>query len=186
MRIKGGEGALVADVVQGDPADKAGIRTGDVITEIDHRKVKDSHELLRIVASLPIGKKVEVKVLREGKTSVHPIVVSERGESVELAARNQGAQNGYFGMTVQDVTPEIAEYLGLTESSGVVVTGVRKGSPAQRAGIRAQDVILQVNKAKISSMKDYKREMAKKGAREKVMLLVKRGKNTRYIPLQKN
>jgi len=185
LKIKGKEGALVADVVQGDPADRAGIRAGDVIAEIDGRKVKDAHDLLRLVATIHIGKKVDIKVVRNGRVNIFPVVITERKDTTELAAKRGQARGGYFGMTVQDITPEVAEYLGLSKRSGVVLTGVREGSPADEAGMKPKDIIIQVNKVKITSLKDYKREMSKKDAREKVLLLVKRGKATIYIAIRK-
>ncbi len=186
LKVRAREGALVADIVQGDPADKAGIRTGDVITEIDGKKIKDTHDLLLVVASIPIGRKVDVKVLRDGKSTILPVVITERKDKVEVAAKKGGSLGGYFGMTVSEVTPEIADYFGLSEKSGVIVTGVKEGSPADEAGVKPQDVILQVNKAKISSLKEYKKEMSKKSSREKALLLVKRGKSTLYIAIKKN
>ncbi len=185
LKTKGKEGALVSDVVQGDPADKAGIRAGDVIFEIDGRKVRNAHELLRIVASMHIGRKADIKVIRDGRLYVFPVVISERKEAVELAGKQGGTRSGYFGITAQDIPPEIAMRLGLSEKSGVIVTAVKEGSPAEDAGVKPRDVIIQVNKVKISSLKDYKREMSKKGARNKVLLLVKRGKTTIYIALRR-
>jgi len=185
LKIKNTEGALVADVVQGDPADRAGIRAGDVISEIDGKKVKDAHELLRLVAAIHIGKKVDIKVLRDGRVNIFPVVVTERRDTVEMAAARGKTPGSYFGMTVQNITPQLAERLRLLEKSGVVVTGVREGSPADEAGVKPRDIILQVNKVKITSLKDYRREIAKKSAQEKTLLLVKRGKSTIYIAIRR-
>jgi len=186
LKIKSTEGALVADIVEGDPADRAGIRTGDVISEIDGKKVKDSHGLLRLVAAIHIGKKVDIKVIRDGRVNVIPVVITERKDTAELATRKGQVPGGYFGMTVQNITPQLAEHLRLSEKSGVVITGVREGSPADKAGVKSRDIILQVNKVRIASLKDYRREMSKKGARDKVLLLVKRGKVTKYIAIQRS
>jgi len=184
LKMKEMEGALVAEVVPGDPADKAGIKTGDVIVELDGKKIRDTHELLRVVATIPVGRKVDVKVLRDGKAYVIPVVVTERKETTQLAEKSGGA-GGYFGMTVGEITPEVAQNLGLSEKKGVVVVRVKPGSPADEAGVRPRDVIVQVNKVKISSIKDYKREMSRKDVRNKALLLVKRGKTNLYIALKK-
>ncbi len=184
LKMKEMEGALVAEVVPGDPADKAGIKTGDVIVELDGKKIRDTHELLRVVATIPVGRKVDVKVLRDGKAYVIPVVVTERKETTQLAEKSGGA-GGYFGMTVREITPEVAQNLGLSEKKGVVVVRVKPGSPADEAGVRPRDVIVQVNKVKISSIKDYKREMSRKDVRNKALLLVKRGKTNLYIALKK-
>lgn len=182
LKIKEREGALVGDVVKGDPADKAGIRTGDVITEIDGKKIKDTHELLRIVAAIPVGKKVNIKVVRDGKPLVLPIVIAERNDVKEQAGRTKS--DGHYGMNVQELTPQTAEFLGLTEKSGVVVTAVKEGSPADEAGIKVHDLIIQVNKVRITTMKEYLREISKKS--DSVLLLIKRGKSTYWIVLRKD
>ncbi len=127
MGIKEREGALVADVVKGDPAEKAGLRTGDIILEIDGKKIHDTHELLRIVAGVPVGRSVNVKAVRDGKVQNFSVTVGERKDQ-EVAVKEKTGE--YFGMTVQDITPKIAEGLGLTEKSGVIVSAVQEGSPA--------------------------------------------------------
>ncbi len=183
LKIKEREGALVGDVVKGDPADRAGIKTGDVITEIDGKRIKDTHELLRIVASIPVGKKVEIRGLRDGKPLGFQLVIAERSDQKEVAGAR--IKNGeYYGMSVQEITPQMAEFLGLSEKSGVIVTGLKDGSPADEAGIKAQDIILQVNKVKISSLKEYQREISKRA--DSVLLLIKRGKSTTWIILRKD
>jgi len=183
MGIKEKEGALVADVVKGDPAEKAGLRTGDVIVEIDGKKVHDTHELLRIVAGVPVGKTVVLKAVRDGRLQNFNITVAERKDQ-ELASA-QERSGDYFGMTLQDITPSIAESLGLSDRSGVIVTSVQEGSPADEAGIKPRDVIIQVNKINIKSMKDFQREMGKKGAKDGALLLVKSGGAAHYVVIRK-
>jgi len=87
-------------------------------------------------------------------------------------------------MVVHDITPEIAQYLGLSSRTGVVVTDVREGSPADDVGLQPQDVILQVNRAKIASKKDYLRELSRKEAKQNLLLLVKRGQSTFFVALR--
>ncbi len=184
LKIKEREGALVGDVMRGDPAERAGIKTGDIITEIDGKRIKDTHELLRVVAAIPVGKKVPVRVVRDGKPHSFNLVIAERSDQKETAGLKM-RDGEYFGLSVQEITPQMAEYFGLSEKSGVMVIAVKDGSPADEAGIKAQDIILQVNKVRISSMKDYLREMSKKGAADSALLLIKRGKSTYYIVLRK-
>lgn len=182
MGIKDKEGALVADVVGGDPAEKAGIKAGDVIVEIDGKKVHDTHELLRIVAGVPVGKSVNVKAVRDGKVQNFSVTVGERKDQ-EVAVKEKADE--YFGMTVQDITPRIAESLGLTQKSGVIVSSVQEGSAADDAGIKPRDIILQVNKVNVKSVKDFQREMSKKGASDGVLLLVKSGGAAHYVVIRK-
>lgn len=182
MGIKEREGALVADVVKGDPAEKAGLKTGDVIIEIDGKKVHDTNELLRIVAGVPVGKSVTVKALRDGKVQNFNVTVGERKDQ-EVAVNEK--MGDYFGMTVQDITPQIAEGLGLTERTGVIVSNVQDGSPADDAGIKVRDIIIQVNKVNVRSVRDFQREMSKKGASDGVLLLVKSGGAAHYVVIRK-
>ncbi len=182
LKIKDREGALVGDVMKGDPADRAGIKTGDIITEIDGRHIKDTHELLRIVASIPVGKKVSIRALRDGKPLLFQLMIAERNDQKELASTTT-KDNEYFGMAVQDITPQLAEALGLAERSGIVVVAIKEGGPAEEGGIQVQDVILQVNKVKVSNVKEYTREISRKT--DTVLLLVKRGRSTYWIVLRK-
>ncbi len=183
LKLKEAKGALVSDVFEGDPADKAGIKAGDIIIEINGKKIKDTHELLRIVASFSVGKKIDIKVLRDGKKKVLNITIAEREERKELAGTGQ--EREYFGMMVQKITPEIARHLGLSDTKGVVVTQVKEGSPADETGIKPGDVILQVNKVKVSSLKDYLRGISGKGADKSCLLLIKRDKRTFFVAIRK-
>jgi serine protease Do len=183
LKLKDTGGALVSEVFKGDPADKAGLKAGDLITEVNGKKIKDTHELLLTIASFHVADKIEVKALRDGQEKTFHIVVTERKDQPEIASARESSEN--FGMTVQDITPEIAQYLGIASKSGVIVVDVKDGSPADEVGIQPQDIILQVNKVKISSLKDYLREISKKGAKKSVLLLIKRGKATYFVSLRK-
>jgi serine protease Do len=183
FKLKESSGALVSEVFKGDPADKAGLRTGDLITEVNGKKIKDTHELLLTIASFHVGDKVEIKAMRDGQEKTFRIVVTERRDQPEVASAEETAQN--FGMVIQDITPEIARYLGITSRSGVIVVDVKDGSTADEKGIQPQDIILEVNKVKISTVKDYSREITKKGAKQGVLLLIKRGKAKYFVSLSK-
>ena len=184
LKLKDTKGALISDVFDGDPADKAGIKAGDIVVEINDKEIKDTRELLRIVASLPVGERVKVKVLRDGKEKNFQVVIAERKEREELVSK-EGQVKEYFGMMVQEITPEIAEHLDLVDTKGVIVSNVKEGSPADDAGVRAEDIILQVNKVTISSMKDYLRGISKKGAENSCLLLMKRGKMKFFVVIRK-
>jgi serine protease Do len=184
LKLKDRNGALVTEVFEGDPADKAGIKQGDIIIEVDGKKVKDTHELLRFVAVLPVGKKAAVKVLREGQVKELQLTVAEREEKKEVAGA-RGETKDTFGMSVQDITPEIAKQLGLSSTGGVIATKIREGSAADEAGLQPYDVILQVNRVKVGSVKDFQREISKKTADDRVLLLIRRGKGTYYVAMKK-
>jgi serine protease Do len=158
-------------------------RTGDILIEIDGKKIRDTHELLRIVASLPLGKTVDLKVIRNGKEMILPIKIGERKDQKELAHIVKPSDQ--LGMTVQEITPEISHYFGLSETGGVVITQVREESPADDAGLKTQDIILQINKVKISSLKNYRMEISKSGPEETLLILIKRGDTSFFVTLRK-
>jgi len=183
MRLKDQKGALISDVVAGDPAEKAGLRAGDVITEINGKTVANTHELLLLIAGLRVGETIKVKVVRDGQEKIFPILIAERTDKSETASAKISGEA--FGMSVQEITPEIASQLGLPVKKGLIVVDVQGGSLADEVGIQPQDIILQVNKAKVATIKEYKNELAKAGAKGNILLLVKRGRTTFFVPLVK-
>ena len=183
LKLKDIKGALVGHVFEGDPADKAGIKTGDIIIEIAGKKIQDTHELLRIVAALKIGEKANVKIVRDGREKTLQATIGERKEEKEIARK--GKIGEHFGMTVQEITPEMAKHLGLSEKGGVIITQVREGSPADDAGLEIQDIILQVNKVNISSLKDFLNEIKKAPQEATLLLLIKRGEMNFFVTVKK-
>jgi serine protease Do len=184
LKLSQRSGALISEVFKGDPADQAGLRPGDVILEINEKSIKDTHQLLILIASFHIGDKVRVKVLRDGQEKTFHVTVAERRDRPEIA-RETGDGRTSFGMTVQDLTPQIARQLGIPQTKGVVVTDIEEGSPADEVGIQSRDIILQINKVNVGSLKDYQREIAKPAAKNSILLLIKRGKTTYYVAIRR-
>jgi serine protease Do len=184
MKLKNRNGAVISDVFKGDPADKAGIRAGDVVVEVNGQAIKDTHELLLKIAALRVGEKIAVKAIRDGAEKTFEITVAERTEQAEMAAekRSDGADD--LGMVLQDITPDVAKYLGLQKRGGVIVVDVKDGGIADDVGIQPKDIILEVNKVKISSMKEYVREMSKRKPKDSILFLVKRGRTTFYVAIR--
>ena len=183
LKLKEKKGALVADVFEGDPADEAGVKSGDVIIRVNGKDVENTHELLKIIAGIKVGKSVDVVILREGKEKEVRIKIAERPERDKLALRSKTSE--HFGMTVQEITPEIAKHLGLPDTNGVIVSEVKEGSAAGATGIRAEDIILQVNKVKIYEMEDYEKEMARAEKAGSVLLLIQRGGSKFFVVIRK-
>jgi serine protease Do len=183
LKDKDKSGVLIADVSEGDPADKAGLKSGDIVTEINGKPVKDTHGLLLMIAEFPVGETIKVKIVRDGQEKVFPITIAERTEKSETAFAQQSGEA--FGMTVQEITPEIAQHLGLSIKKGIIVVDVQEGSVAEEVGIQPQDIILSVNKIKITTMKEYQKEIAKAGEKGSILLLIKRGKAAFYVPLMR-
>jgi serine protease Do len=183
LKIKGSQGALVGDVFPGEPADKAGIKAGDVIVEIGGKAVRNTHDLLRLVAALPVGRKVPLMILRDGQKRSVEAVVGERKDTREIARGSR--TNDRFGMTVQEITPEMARHFGMSEKVGVVVTGVAEGGPAEEAGLQPQDIILRVNQTEIRTLKDYLRATTGRKGETSFLFLIRRGDSNFFLTLKK-
>jgi serine protease Do len=183
FNLKDARGALVGDVIKGEPAEKAGVQTGDIIVAIDGRTIQDTPELLRIVAAIAVGKMVIVSVLRNGQEKRFEVTVGERKEIKDIARQVQPSDQ--LGMTVQEITPEMAAHFGLAEKTGVVVAQVKEGGPADEAGLQTQDILLEINRLRITSLKDYLAEISRGGPQEILLILVKRGKTTFFMTLRK-
>jgi serine protease Do len=182
LKLKDKKGALVGQVFEGEPAYKADMKTGDIILEVDGKVIQDSHELLRIVAELTVGRKIKVKVWRDGKEKELEITVGERKDEKVLAGKEKVGE--HFGMTVQEITPDMAKHFGLPEKSGVIITHIQQGSPADDAELKVQDIILQINRVKISSLKEFLKEMSRDRQEETILLLIKRGEATFFRTLR--
>ena len=179
LGLKESKGALVSQVVPGGPADKAEIEQGDVIVSFDGRMVDDSKDLPRIVASTTVGKTVTVKLLRDGKEVESQAKVGEMEEE-NTTETEQSPIHPSLGVTVQNLTPQIARELGLKKSAGVVVTGVEPGSPAAEASIQTGDVIQAVNRKPVKNVDDFVKIVEKAKGDGSLLLLVQRGQNTLF------
>ncbi len=176
-----GHGALVANVSKDGPAEKAGVKVGDVIIEFDGKEIRDSGDLPIIVARTPVDRRVRMKVLRDKKELQLTVSVGELKDEEVVAS---APEKGELGMTVQKLTPQIAESLGLDKADGVVVSAVDPGSAADEAGIRRGDVILEVDRKPIRSIDEYKKSLAGIRKGKGVLLLVRRGESTLFLALK--
>ena len=142
--IKLKQGALVAEVVPKSPAANAGLQEGDIIQEFDGKPVRQSSDLPLYASMAGVGKKVEVKVWRDNKDKMVALTLGKfPGDKAPVP--NKSAEGEELGMGIVDVTPDMQQQLGLSESVGAVVTQVLPGSPAARAGIQPGDVITSIN-----------------------------------------
>jgi serine protease Do len=175
---------LVADTISGGAAEAAGIRRGDVIVKFDGKEIHEMNELPRVVASTPVGKEVEVEILREGKTLKLKLKVGELKDEVPPPTEEKARIE--MGMSVQEITPEMARQLQLKEAGGVVINQVEPGSAADEAGLQRGDIIREINGEPIRKLSDYQNAIAKVKKDEVVRLLVKRGERSIYLAFRAN
>jgi serine protease Do len=176
-------GALVSAVMDGSPAAKAGIKTGDVIVEFNGRKIAKATDLPGLVADVPVGKDVPIVVVRDGaeqRLDAH-IARLEDEASTKVAAEPTG--KGQLGLSVQLVTPPVARELGLKVKEGVLVRDVVEGGRAAEAGIRAGDVIVELDRQPVRTVDDFKARLAGLAKDVPVVMLVNRDGQTMYVAI---
>jgi serine protease Do len=183
FKLDGTEGVLVADVVKGGPADKAGIERGDVIVEFNGKPLKDWHSLPRLVAEVPVGQDVKLKVLREGKARTITAVVGElKDETPETRA--EAPEQDLLGLALQPLTPDLAKQLGIPAKKGLVVTGVEPGAPGEEAGLKRGDVILEAAQKPVASVEQFAALAGKLKPGEGLLLLVQRKDGTIFAVIK--
>jgi serine protease Do len=188
LKLKSSEGSLVADVTPGGPADKAGIKRGDVIVEFDGKKVEDSMQLRNMVAQVSPGKSVEVLLIRDGKELRLKVRLEERPGGSESESPQQGQRREQMsqklGIGIQTLTPDLAEQLGLKNEKGAIITDVVPGSPADEAGLERGDLIQEVNRKTIQSAEDFENQVRRLKSGDVAALLIRRGANTFFVAIQ--
>jgi serine protease Do len=182
LGLKDVKGILVSDVSPGSPADKAGIKRGDIILDFNGKKVDEVHDLTGMVAQMAPGSEVDVKVLRNGEESDLKVTLGKLPDTVAGSSEEEIKEE--LGITANEITPQIASQLNLGESEGVVITGVERGSVAAEVGLRPGDVILEISKMPIKNLDDYRSAMDEVKQGDSALFLVKRGENTLYIGLK--
>lgn len=190
LGLKEPRGALVGDVVQGGPADRGGIRRGDVIVAFAEKPIQTANDLPLTVANTPVSRTVPVTVIREGKEMTLQVQVQELKDEEKKEKKEQEKEKApqpkdELGVEVTDITEALQKRLDLKEKTGVVVVKVRSGSPSSRAGIEQGDVILSVNRKQVSNVKEFRAavEGSKKG--QPLLLLVQREGVSRFLTVER-
>ncbi len=180
--LKTVQGALVAEVTKGSPAEKGGLQSGDIITSFNGKEIHEMNELPRLVAATPIGKTVTVTILRKGNAEQKTITILKLEEGGATLPVSKVEER--LGMVVRDITEELAARLRLKESSGVVVIQITPGSSAEEAGLLAGDIIREVNGLPVKNLQDYQKAMAAAKKGTSLRLLLRRGDSSLFVALQ--
>jgi serine protease Do len=180
--LKQAGGALVADVTPDSPAARAGLQRGDIIVEYDGTHIEAAHQLPELVASTDIGKTVPIKVLRNGESKTLSITVAEM--PAHMAAPGTAPEASDWGVTVSDVTPQLARQFGLKETTGVVITDVAPNSPAGAAGLQPGDIIVEADHQIVHNVTQYDQALAH--ATDQVLFLVDRQGQRFFVALSRS
>ncbi len=178
------EGVLIAEVSEDSPAQKGGLKQGDIILELNGVKVKDVGELRNKIALTPPGTVVNMKILRDGEAMSLNIKIGERPENVDLTKAG-GTKSGLLkklGLTIQDLTPELCEQFGYKMGQGVLVSEVEPDSPAERVGIKAGYLIEEVNRVPVSKVSECIKALSRR--KHSVLLRITDGQITRYVGIR--
>jgi len=191
LGLKSTKGALIADVVKDSPAEKGGLKPGDVVVALNGKPVSDNSQLTRDVGVIPPGSTVKLDVIREGKQRTVEVKLAERPDEKDQGGRTpsksgqEKEQGDLLGLSVQDVTPQLARQSQVDPATkGAVVVDVAPDSPAADAGLEPGDVVLEVNRRAVASAAEYKNAVkgVKKG--DTALVRVRRGQATQYVPVR--
>jgi serine protease Do len=178
-------GAVVLKVLPDSPASKAKFKVGDVVVEYNGKKIERSSDLPLVVGGTPVGKKVKVKVIREGEPKILMVTIDELPAEEQLASaegKEKTASDNRLDVVVGEVSQEMQDKLELP-NKGVVVKHVNKGIAAE-AGIRRGDIILMINNKKIDGVKSFNKLVKELPEGKSVPVLIQRGRSPVFLPIK--
>jgi serine protease Do len=184
------KGVLVSDVMDDSPAKKSGFERGDLIIEYDGRPMDSPTHLRNAVAQTAVGKKVPIKFIREKKTKTSEVVIGEQPKNLAQAGSEEGGESAapaglLSDLEVRELTDDLAGRYGLKSSErGVIIVRVKPGSSAEEVGVREGDIVLEVNRKPVTSLKSYERLASNLPKEQPVLLLLKRQGRAIYLTLR--
>ena len=184
LKLSNRDGALVSDVVEESPAEKAGLEQGDVIVEFNDVLIHDSAHLKNIVSSTPPGTLSKVIIFRDEKKKSINVTLEEIEKSNDKTIASIPLDDRDFGLEVKDINKTLAEKYGVPMEQGVVVINVIPNSEAFDAGIQEGDLITRVGTEKIKSKREFKSQLKKAKKQGSVLLLVSRDDVSRFVALE--
>ncbi len=155
------EGVLVSKVIEDSPAEKAGVKSGDIILSVNKLKIRNSSALIKQISNAQIGRDVVLQILRDQKVLDVPVAVGQKTAAESVLEKTVSAPNKSFlpkswrGLNVRELTPDLAGKLGLANTYGVLITEIAANSPGQASGLQKGDVIIAINKRPIRNVQDY-------------------------------
>ena len=182
---EGTTGALVADVIENGPAAKANFQRGDIILSVNDQEITDTKHLQNTIRSLKPGDSANIQVWRNGEKKTIEVQLEElEDETAIIPSVDITPQKVDLGMDISEITADLQQKYGFTESKGVVVVLITPGGPAEEAGLRAGDVILQINRTDVSSVEEFKAVLTKVEPGDTAILLISRAGRTLFVPVK--
>jgi serine protease Do len=177
------KGILISEVAKDSPADKAGLKSGDVITEMNDELAEDIGRFRSHVAALEPGSKAELLIYRDGKEKTVTVEIGKLPSDAKVGLAEPEAET-HIGLQVQDLTPELAQQYGYEKDKGVIVTDVEEGSSAADEGIQPGMLIMQVERQPVTTVEKFQAAIKKAKSKNSVLLLVKQGKYSRFVAIR--
>ena len=179
-------GILVSEVQAGTPAEKAGLRQGDVILKLNDTKLEDVTDLRNRVALIAPEKKATLTIVRDGREQQLEVIIGKQPADFgknEHGSTNDSSVASSFGISFQDLTQELADRLGYKTKKGVVISDVEPGSPAANAGLRPGMLVEEVNKKQVQSTRELQAELKKSSEQKRVLLKIRSQNASQYVVL---
>lgn len=184
FKVKEKEGVLVGQVHPGTGAEKAGLVSGDIIKSVDDRAVKSVTELVKEIQKKKVGQKVKLSLLREGKAVVVEVTTTSMPERLEALKEKEEEEK--IGVRIQELTPQLALRYGITAvKRGVLVLSVEDGSLADDIGFQEGDVILEINRKKIETVKDFEKAVKNANFEKGILFQIHRKGSSFYLTYKK-
>ncbi|OIP46597.1 MAG: peptidase S1 [Desulfobacterales bacterium CG2_30_60_27] len=179
-------GGLVGEVSPGSPADKAGIKAGDIIVTFQGMEISQMNALPSMVAQTTIGTKAEVGLIRQGKKKTVTVVIAKLEEEQTATGDTPGSSTEKdMGLTVQELTPELAQSMNIKGAAGLIIANVDPDSAAATAGLRQGDLLLEMNRVKVVNLNDFQAILKKTKNEKQMLLLIKRGDHTSFVVVKR-
>ena len=188
MDLESRKGTIVSDIVEGSPAEKSGLESGDVIVAFEGKEITNGAALKNLVSSASPGQKITLTISREGKMQDINVVLEERS-GAEMASSSSNDFDE-FGLSVLDLTDDLINQYDIqrpmnSDIQGVVVVNIEEGGIAEQSGMLEGDLITRIGRQKISNLTMFKEEISKYEEDKKILFLVKRGNASRFLTLRR-
>ena len=185
--LKKAEGILVSEVTKDSPASGAGLQRDDIILRLNDTPLTDASDLRNRVALLPSGSKATLDIIRDGREKKVQVTIGEQPSSFSSAATGKALKEketlDKYGLTLQELTPELAEKFEYKSKSGLIISDVQPGTPADFAGLKPGYLVEEIDKVKVQSLGDLKKALGQGGKSGKLLLRVRFGDYSTYVVL---